>query len=137
MRKFTISPRMQEYEFELIEQKVGVKLSSTLFKLLSTYGGMFVEERNIKDLNGKLWKMEEIKLFSFIYDYLDEVKEELQLAGLDLNMIPIANEETGWLFCVSTEDQHPVYIFKTSNYSGDDIFVKISNSLEEFINSLH
>lgn len=136
MKKFTISSRMQKYEFQLIEEKINHKLPTLLFEFLSTYGGMFIKERFFRDFTGKIWKMEEIKLFHFIYNYIDEIEEELNLANIDKTMIPFANEETGWFFCISTEKKYPVYIFKTNGYSGIDAFLQISDSFEEFINEL-
>lgn len=137
MREFTISPRMQRYEFDLIEEKIGDKLPNELFEFLSRYGGTSIEERLIEDSTNRLWKMEEIKRFPFIYNYLDEIKEELQIANIDNKMIPFANEETGWLFCLSVEENYPIYIFKSTNYSGKEAFQKISNSISDFLSGLH
>lgn len=136
MRKFTISPRMKEYEFNLLTEKVGDNLPSELFNLLTNYGGNSILECYFKDMSGKTWKMEDLKRFPYIFGFIDEIDEELKIAGIETRMIPFANEETGWLLCISTEKDYPVYVFKSSNYSGREAFQKLTNSFNEFLNDL-
>lgn len=136
MKRFTISRRMQEYEFELLSQKVGWKLPKELFEFLSNYGGSYIEERFLVDINKNKWVLGKISLFTFIYDYIDEVREELTLSNIDLKLIPFAGEEGGWVFCISSEDNYPVYVFKSTNYSGEEAFQKIYLSFDDFIINL-
>ena len=52
-------------------------------------------------------------------------------------LFPLGFEEIGWLYGLSFDDEDylAVYIFRTTDYGGEPA-IKVSDSLEEFINGL-
>jgi len=69
---------------------------------------------------------------------MDELKEERELEeNFNKVLFPLGFEEIGWLYGLSFDDEDylAVYIFRTTDYGGEPA-IKISDSLEEFINGL-
>ena len=136
MRKFTISKRFHKSEYKLLEERIESNLPNELFQVLEIYAGCNVEERIYFDKNAKKWTMASFLSFPQIFKYFENIEEELGFAELDIKLLSFAFEEGGWRFCISTEINYPVYIFKSSNYTGKDAFEKISPSITEFLNGL-
>ncbi len=136
MRKFTISKRFQKSEYKLLEERIESNLPNELFQILEIYAGCNVEERIFFDINNKRWVMANFLRFQEIFKFFEAIEEELGFAELDIKLLSFAGEEGGWRFCISTEKNYPVYIFKTSDYSGKDAFEKISFSITDFLNAL-
>jgi len=125
------------YEYNLLEERLNSQLPEELFQILETYGGLSIEENSFLDRkNQKEWTLASFLKFSDIYNYFEDIEEELKFAELNIKLLSFAYENAGWRFCISTEKNNPVYIFKTSNYSGKEAFEKISPSFIEFINEL-
>ncbi len=133
MRKLTLSKNFHRFEYDLLEEKLNTRLPNELFVILENYSGYGVEESKYFDKKNELiWILSSFCDFSYMYDMIDELKEE----KLSKKLLPFAIEEGDWLFCISLEENFPVYIFKTSDYSGDDAIQLISDSLESFIEGL-
>ena len=136
MRVFTISKNFQQYEYDLLEERIDNKLPKELFQILEIYSGMGIEENLYLDKNNKSWTLTSFLRFHEIYSYFENIEEELSFAKLDIKLLSFAGENGGWRFCVSTEENYPVYVFKSTDYAGKDAFEKISSSFNEFINEL-
>ncbi|APU09682.1 hypothetical protein A5M85_05105 [Cellulophaga lytica] len=136
MRKFTISKRFHKSEYKLLEERIGSDLPNELFQVLEIYAGCYIEERIYFDKKNNKWVMANFLKFAQIFNYFEDIEEELGFAELDIKLLAFAGEEGGWRFCISTEEAYPVYIFKSSDYAGKDAFEKISSSITEFLNGL-
>jgi len=137
MREFTLSKNFERFEFNLLEEKMGVKLPEELFLILENYGGASIEENIFEEKSSDTkWQLAVFSTFSQIYNYFDDINEELSAGNMDLKLLSFASEEGGWKFCISTEDSYPVYIFKTTDYAGKEAIQKIAPSFIEFINDL-
>ena len=137
MRKFTISKNFEKFEYDLLKEKINEELPIELFEVLEIYAGLGILKNIYFDKERKKkWILSCFLRFHEIYNYYEDIKEELCFAELNIKLLSFANEDGGWKFCISTEKDYPVYIFKSSDYSGKDAFEKISHSFIEFINEL-
>lgn len=141
MRKLTIAKRIDKYNAITMCQKFGVdSMPNYLFKLLENYAGLRVKECIYDDkINNTKW------VFGGFYDEreilgnMEELEEEREEEeNFNKVIFPLGREEIGWLFGISfdEEDYLAVYLFKSSDYVGDKPLIKVSDSLEEFINGL-
>ncbi|MEL6559600.1 MAG: hypothetical protein AAFQ94_15520 [Bacteroidota bacterium] len=86
MRKFTISKNFEMYEYNLLEERLDEKLPKELFQVLEIYGGLSIEENSFLDQkNQKEWTLVSFLKFSEIYNYIEDIEEELKFAGLSIN----------------------------------------------------
>ena len=137
IREFTISKNFQQFEYDILKEKINDDLPIELFEILETYSGMGIEENLYFDKkNQKKWVLTEFLSFHAIYNYFEDIEEELAFAKLNIKLLSFAGENAGWRFCISTEQNYPVYIFKSSDHAGKDAFEKVSPSFIEFINEL-
>ncbi len=137
MREFTIDVQFVKYEFKLLESKYELKLPESLFEILEKYAGIPIKENIFSSkLNERKLKLVYFLKFGEIYEYYEDTIEEVEIGNLGIKLMPIASEEGGWKFCISSEKNNPIYLFKTSDYGGKDAFEKIAKSFDEFINEL-
>jgi hypothetical protein len=125
--------RLHENEFLDFEKHFSVKLTPEIRDFISDYHGSKVKEILFVDSKQELWVLN--SFFSF--------REAIDLAGefsktYNRKLMPFAYDPGGWHFCISLEEgeYNVVYINRWTDHLPEEQFLKIANSLEEFIDSL-
>lgn len=142
MKKLTHAPLFSEFTFGKICDFLKInELPKSLKSVLLKYGSYSVVENTYKDIiNDKIWKLNSFINRTNLLGHLEELEEERELGDYEIEdlIVPFAVDEGGWLFCLglSSNNYNRVFIYRCNNYDERDIFLKISESFEEFINNL-
>lgn len=134
MRKFTVRPRIQNFELNMLDEVFGKAIPSIVRDYLKKYAGLGIFESTFVDKNGLEWELNQFNLFDDIYGLSKEF--------IDKNwgkMLPFGYDPGGWHFCLCMDDinEGKIYINRWTDHLPEDQFLKIADSFEEFINGLH
>jgi hypothetical protein len=101
---------------------------------LNEYQGAKVNEFLFTDQNGTTWVMGFIMKFSEILTLTEEFKS----VNVQNSFVPFASDAGGWHFCICAGDVNygAIYINRWTDHTPEKAFLKIANSLEEFVNGL-
>lgn len=133
IRKLTIKPQIQEFEFNLLEKLLESPIPVMFKEYLKLYGGQSIVENIFKDKNNRGWHLDQFNNFDDIYGLSKEFLEH----GKG-KYIPFAFDPGGWHFCLSlkSEDYGFVYIHRWTDHKPEEAMLKVADSFEEFFNGL-
>jgi hypothetical protein len=133
MRKLTITPRFNDYNFNLIEDLVNAKFSNDFKEFMKEYAGLSHVECVYFDQKGTQWEV--TKYFSFPDIY--RLAQEFLNAGWG-KMIPFAYDPGGWHFCLCLEEHtmNAIFINRWTDHLPEDQFIKIADNFEIFVDGL-
>jgi hypothetical protein len=134
MREFTILPRVQDFELNLIGNLVGNKIPDIVREYIKKYAGLSFEERFFIDKENREWELAQFNRFTDLYGLTEEF-----MKGYGRKLIPFAYDPGGWHFCLCMDDEDfgTIYINRWTDHLPEEQFLKIADSFEEFINGLH
>lgn len=134
MRVFTVLPKVQEFELDLIEKIIEDKIPQIVRDYIKKYGGDMIKERYFFDSNGLEWELAQFNLFKDLHGLTKEFLEQYQR-----KLIPFAYDGGGWHFCLSfdTDTYGKIIINRWTDHLPEEQFLVIADSFEEFINGLH
>ena len=133
MREFTVRPKIQDFELNLIEKVFEKPISENVRSFLKKYSGVGIYECFYLDKKGKSWEISQFHLFNDLYQLSKEFIEK----GWGL-FLPFAFDPGGWHFCLNMDekDYGAIFINRWTDHLPEDQFVKIADSFEEFIDGL-
>lgn len=133
MKQLTFSKRIQDWEFDFLEQTYGIKIPQYFTDFMQIYASSGVIERVYKGINGQNWKIGSFCPYKTMYEYVGEFLEN----NLGIK-VPFAFDYGGWIFCICLDenDYNSVYIYRSSDHLPKDAFLRIADSFEDFIDRL-
>lgn len=134
MREFIVLPHIKDFELNLIEDLIDLKLPAIFRCYLKKYGGLSIVEKYFIKNNQLLGELSQFDYFKDIYDLTSTLMKEF-----GLKMIPFAHDPGGWNFCLCMDEKKDfgsIYIYKWTDHLPEEQFFKIADSFEEFINGL-
>jgi hypothetical protein len=133
MREFTILPKIQDFELNLIEKKIDIEIKEALRQYLKKYGGEMIVEKYFIDKNGLEWELAQFTLFKDLFGLSNEFLE-----NYNRKLLPFAYDPGGWHFCLSfdTETYGKVLMNRWTDHLPEEQFVVIADNFEEFIDGL-
>jgi hypothetical protein len=133
MREFTILPKIQDFELDMIDNILEDNIPEDVRIYLKQYGGSSILECYYTDSKGLEWELNQFNLFHDLFKLTKEFKEN----GWGLKL-PFAYDPGGWHYCLSfdKETYGKIIINRWTDHSPEEQFVIIAESFEEFINGL-
>jgi hypothetical protein len=133
MREFTVLPKVQDFELDMIENIIGKKFPLLIREYIKKYAGFSIAEKYFKDNNNLEWELSQFNRFNDLYGLTNEF-----LIGYNRKLIPFAYDPGGWHFCLCMDDSdfEAIYVNRWTDHLPNEQFVKIADSFEEFINKL-
>lgn len=134
MRVFTVLPKVQEFELDLIEKIVEDKIPEIFREYIKRYGGEVILEKYFVDHSKLEWELSQFNLFKDLYGLTKEFLEEY-----NRKLIPFAYDPGGWHFCLCLDegnDYGKIIINRWTDHLPEEQFLVIADSFEEFIDGL-
>jgi len=133
MREFSILPKIQDFELDMIDNILDDHIPENVRKYLKTYGGNSILECYYTDNGGLEWELSQFNLFIDLFKLTKEFKEN----GWGLK-VPFAYDPGGWHFCLSfdKETYGKIIINRWTDHSPEEQFLIIADSFDKFINGL-
>lgn len=116
-----------------LERNLNMKFPICFKEFLQEYGDSSIKENTYLDRNGLSWKISKFWNYPNIYGLTKEFVEN----GFG-KKVAFAHDEGGWSFCLCLDenDYNSVYIYRFTDHLPEDVFLKIADSFEEFIDGL-
>ncbi len=123
---------MGNANFKHLEEIASKKLPETFIEFMESNAGLSHYERYYITIE-TIWEVHSFNRYINMFELFEEFISE----GWG-KMLPFAIDPGGWHFCLCMEDKDygAIYVNRWTDYLPENQFLKISESFEEFINSL-
>ena len=130
MRQLTILPKIQDFEFNLIEKSLENSIPNCIRDFLKIYAGCGIEEKVFTSKDSSEWEISQFNLFNDLYKLTKEFKNNNWGCKL-----PFAFDPGGWHFCLSFDNDTfgKIIINRWTDHLPENQFVIIADNFEEFI----
>lgn len=133
MREFKVLPKIQEFELDLIEKILEVRIPELVRNYLMKYGGCSIKENRYIDSTGLEWDLGQFSTFNDIYGLVKEFRDAYKC-----KLLPFAYDNGGWHFCLNLDSINygSIIINRWTDHLPEDQFLIIAENFENFINGL-
>lgn len=133
MKHFNIVDRIQDAEFNFIENTLKIDLPIILKDYLKKYGGLSIYENTFSSNGNGDFQIGQFLMFDEILNLSKEFFQEYKR-----KIVPFAYDGGGWHFCLSfdAETYGKIIINRWTDHLPEEQFLVIANSFDEFINGL-
>ncbi|CAA9197383.1 hypothetical protein FLA105534_01591 [Flavobacterium bizetiae] len=133
MRHFNIVDRIQDAEFNFIENNLKIDLPNILKDFLKKYGGLSIYENTFSSNDKGDFQIGQFLMFDEILNLSKEFFHEYKR-----KLVPFAYDGGGWHFCLSfdPETYGKIVINRWTDHLPEEQFLIIADSFETFINGL-
>ena len=125
--------RIQDAEFNFIENTLKIDLPSIFKNYLKKYGEISISESNFSSNGNGDFQIGQFLMFDEILNLSKEFFQEYKR-----KLVPFAYDGGGWHFCLSfdAETYGKIIINRWTDHLPEEQFLVIADSFEDFMNGL-